>query len=449
MKSGDVVRVGTPLVQIDPDKQQAAVRSTEANRSGAVADVQYWRQQVTRLEALVTAGAVSRLELEQAQNSLKTAEAKLAAIDAQVSEERVQLQYYRVVAPQAGVVGDIPIRVGDRVTQSTVITTVDENSSLEAYIQVPVDRAPELRMGLPVQLLDADGKAGRGQPDLVRRPAGGRVHAVGPRQEPAEGRAAAAARAAVRAGADRLEHRQGLTVPVVAVSRLSGQYFCFVAEQQDKGLVARQRPVQVGEVLGDDYVVAGGLKAGDRDRRLGHPEARATASADHRRSNSMFVDTFIRRPILASVCSLVLILAGAIAIPTMPVAQYPPLAPPVISVTTFYTGADAQAVETAVTTPLEQAINGVEGMLYMTSSSTNSGAASISVVFDVTRDVDIAAVDVQNRVSTALARLPTRSPHERRHRPEGHDRLRAGGRACMPRRGSTIPSSSATTSTST
>jgi HAE1 family hydrophobic/amphiphilic exporter-1 len=120
----------------------------------------------------------------------------------------------------------------------------------------------------------------------------------------------------------------------------------------------------------------------------------------------MFVDTFIRRPILASVCSLVLILAGAVAIPTMPVAQYPPLAPPQISVSTFYTGADAQAVESAVTTPLEQAINGVEGMLYMTSSSTNSGASSITVTFDVTRDVDIAAVDVQNRVSTALGRLP-------------------------------------------
>jgi HAE1 family hydrophobic/amphiphilic exporter-1 len=121
----------------------------------------------------------------------------------------------------------------------------------------------------------------------------------------------------------------------------------------------------------------------------------------------MFVDTFIRRPILASVCSLVLILAGAIAIPTMPVAQYPPLAPPQISVTAFYTGADAQAVETAVTTPLEQAINGVEGMLYMTSSSTNSGASSITVTFDVTRDVDIAAVDVQNRISTAIGRLPS------------------------------------------
>jgi HAE1 family hydrophobic/amphiphilic exporter-1 len=118
------------------------------------------------------------------------------------------------------------------------------------------------------------------------------------------------------------------------------------------------------------------------------------------------VDTFIRRPILASVCSLVLILAGAIAIPTMPVAQYPVLAPPQISVSAFYTGANAREVETAVTTPLEQAINGVEGMLYMTSSSTNSGAASITVTFDVTRDQDVAAVDVQNRVNQALGRMP-------------------------------------------
>src|SRR5688572_7802303 len=118
------------------------------------------------------------------------------------------------------------------------------------------------------------------------------------------------------------------------------------------------------------------------------------------------VDIFIRRPILASVCSLVLILAGALAIPTMPVAQYPSLAPPQISVSAFYTGANAQEVETAVTTPLEQAINGVEGMLYMTSSSTNSGVATITVTFDITRDQDVAAVDVQNRVNQALGRMP-------------------------------------------
>ncbi len=120
----------------------------------------------------------------------------------------------------------------------------------------------------------------------------------------------------------------------------------------------------------------------------------------------MFVDVFIRRPILASVCSLVLILAGLLAIPTMPVAQYPNLAPPQINVTAVYNGANAQEVETAVTTPLEQAINGVEGMLYMTSSSTNSGIATVTVTFDITRDQDVAAVDVQNRVNTALGRMP-------------------------------------------
>jgi HAE1 family hydrophobic/amphiphilic exporter-1 len=119
------------------------------------------------------------------------------------------------------------------------------------------------------------------------------------------------------------------------------------------------------------------------------------------------VDTFINRPILASVCSLVLILAGLVAIPTMPVAQYPPLAPPQVTVSAVYTGANAQEVETAVTTPLEQAINGVEGMLYMTSSSTNTGFATINVTFDVTRDQDLAAVDVQNRVNQALGRMPT------------------------------------------
>ena len=120
----------------------------------------------------------------------------------------------------------------------------------------------------------------------------------------------------------------------------------------------------------------------------------------------MFVDVFIRRPILASVCSLVIILAGLLAIPTMPVAQYPSLAPPQVNVSAFFTGANAQEVETAVTTPLEQAINGVEGMLYMSSSSTNSGVSQITITFDVTRDQDLAAVDVQNRVNQALGRMP-------------------------------------------
>ncbi len=120
----------------------------------------------------------------------------------------------------------------------------------------------------------------------------------------------------------------------------------------------------------------------------------------------MFADTFIKRPILATVCSLVIVLAGALAIPTMPIAWYPSVTPPTVSVAAVYTGANAETVETAVTTPLEQAINGVEAMQYMTSSSTNSGFSQITVTFDVTRDPDLAAVDVQNRVNQALGRLP-------------------------------------------
>ncbi|TAK16926.1 MAG: hydrophobe/amphiphile efflux-1 family RND transporter, partial [Acidobacteria bacterium] len=121
----------------------------------------------------------------------------------------------------------------------------------------------------------------------------------------------------------------------------------------------------------------------------------------------MFSDIFIRRPILATVCSLVIILAGAIAIPTLPIARYPELAPPSVTVTAFYTGANAQSVESAVTTPLEQVINGVENMLYITSSSTNSGLATITVTFAVGTDGDLAAVNVQNRVNQALGRMPT------------------------------------------
>jgi HAE1 family hydrophobic/amphiphilic exporter-1 len=120
----------------------------------------------------------------------------------------------------------------------------------------------------------------------------------------------------------------------------------------------------------------------------------------------MLADLFIRRPVLSTVCSLLIILGGAISIPTLPIARYPELAPPSVSVAAFYTGANSQAVESAVTTPLEQAINGIEGMTYITSSSTSSGFATINVVFDIGRDPDLAAVDVQNRVNQALGRLP-------------------------------------------
>jgi HAE1 family hydrophobic/amphiphilic exporter-1 len=120
----------------------------------------------------------------------------------------------------------------------------------------------------------------------------------------------------------------------------------------------------------------------------------------------MFIDFFIRRPVFATVCAILITLVGAVSIPALPVAQYPNLALPQVSVNAFYTGASAEVVESAVTTPLELAINGVPGMKYIQSSSSSDGSSSINVTFDVDRDIDIAAVDVQNRVSAALGRLP-------------------------------------------
>ena len=265
VKSGQRVRPGTPLVQINQQRQEASVRSTEANRAGTEADVQYWRQQVKRLEALVAAGAVSKAEFDQAQNSLNSAEARLGALDAQVREGRVELQFYRVVASQEGTVGDIAVRVGDRVTTQTVITTIDQNDAFEVYVQVPLDRSPDLRVGLPVRLLDADGKVvATNSITFVAPRVDDQTQTVLAKSLLKEVPPSVRVRQFVRA---QIVWRttQALTVPVTAVVRVSGQYFCFVAEKGANGqLVARQKPIEVGQVLGNDYVVTSGLKPGDQ-----------------------------------------------------------------------------------------------------------------------------------------------------------------------------------------
>src|ERR1700736_2696415 len=121
----------------------------------------------------------------------------------------------------------------------------------------------------------------------------------------------------------------------------------------------------------------------------------------------LFVDFFIKRPVFATVCALLIILAGSAVIPTLPIAQFPTLAPPQVSVTSVYVGASAQTVETAVTVPLEQQINGAEGMKYVTSTSSSNGVSTITATFDLDRDPDLAAVDIQNRVNTSIERLPS------------------------------------------
>ena len=120
----------------------------------------------------------------------------------------------------------------------------------------------------------------------------------------------------------------------------------------------------------------------------------------------MFVNFFIKRPIFASVIAIVITLAGAICVPLLPVAQFPPITPPTVQVSANYIGASAEVVEETVTTPIEQEVNGVDGMIYMSSTSGSDGSMVLTVTFDIGYDLDIAALDVQNRVQIAESKLP-------------------------------------------
>ena len=163
----------------------------------------------------------------------------------------------------------------------------------------------------------------------------------------------------------------------------------------------------------------------------------------------MFVDFFIHRPVFATVCALLIILSGAICIPNLPIAMYPNLAPPVVRVTSNYVGADAETVEKAVTIPLEEAINGVEGMRYISSSSTNSGTSQISTTFKTGYNLDIAAVDVQNRVASVQGRLAGGGELDRHHASPSRTSTSSSAPASLRATSATRTSSSPTTSTST
>lgn len=264
VRAGDRVGVGQPLIQIDPDKQQATNTVTESLRASRDADLAYASQQLVRMQKLHEAGAVSRAELEQAETAHKNAEAQLAAVQSQIRENQVELEYYRVTAPSAGVVGDVVVRQGDRVTPSSVITTIDQPEGLEAYVYVPLERATELRPGLLVELLDPDGDVIASNPiSFIAPRAEDATQSVlvkaTLRQMPASIRVMQYVRARVV-----WSNEPTLAVPIVAVSRLAGQHFVFVAEQSEQGVVARQTPVTLGEVSGENYLVRGGLAAGDR-----------------------------------------------------------------------------------------------------------------------------------------------------------------------------------------
>lgn len=264
VQSGDRVQSGTPILEIDPRKQEATVRSQEATRRSREAALEWARTELERRKRLAAAGVISRQELEQAQTQYDAAKADLEATEAAVREQHVQLRYYKVNAPAAGTIGDIPVRVGDRVTTSTVLTTLDKGGELEAYISVPAEKAPSVKLGTPVEFVDDTGKV------IFKS----KISFVSPRVDPQTQLLLVKANVPNLNGKlrnDQLVHvrviysqEDRILVPVTAVTRLSGQPFVFVAEKNGQQTVAKQRSVQLGDVYGNNYVVLSGIKPGEQ-----------------------------------------------------------------------------------------------------------------------------------------------------------------------------------------
>jgi RND family efflux transporter MFP subunit len=264
VRSGDHVKAGQTLMNIDPQHQAAAVESQRATERQKKALYDYNVREVERQHKLFDAGVTSRDAFEQAQQSFENSKADYeSAVEMRKTQEQ-QLSYYTIRAPFDGVVGDIPVHVGDYVAPATMLTTVDENKDLEAYIYVPTERSGQVRQGLDVELMDNSGK-------VVDKT---RINFLSPQVDSTlQG---ILVKAPVHSASEVLRNAQMVkarviwstspmaVVPVLAVMRQGGQTFVFIARQQDGHLIASQTAVTVGDTVGNTYAVSSGLKAGDR-----------------------------------------------------------------------------------------------------------------------------------------------------------------------------------------
>jgi RND family efflux transporter MFP subunit len=263
--SGDRVAAGSLLMEIDPLKQQATVKSQESGRAAQEANLAWAKQQYERAQGLFSAGVVSKQDLDQARAARDAAQAQLDALDAQVSEQQVQLHYYRVTALRAGIVGDIPVHVGDRVSNTTQLTTIDQPGSLEIYVYVPIEHSAQLKMNLPVQIIDSEGKVlAESRVTFISPQVDNTTQTVLVKAKVANSKDTLRQSQFIRARIVWGTH-QNPEVPILAVSRLAGQYFAFVAEPQAGGsYLAKQKPLTIGQTVGNDYEVKDGIKPGDK-----------------------------------------------------------------------------------------------------------------------------------------------------------------------------------------
>jgi RND family efflux transporter MFP subunit len=264
VKSGDYVSAGQALMTVDPLKQQSVVeqqRSTEAQKK---ATYEYNQIEVERQRKLYEEGVTSKQSLDLAVQAFENSKADWESSSAARAAEQRQLAYYNVTAPFSGVVGDIPVHVGDYVSPQTLLTTVDENADLEAYIYIPTEKAADIRMGLPVQIVSSTG-------ELIEST---KIYFIS--QQVDNATQGILVKAPVHGSLDKFRNAQLVkarvvwstaptpTVPVLAITRIGGQAFVYVAERGDNGTVAKQRAVTLGDTVGNDYAVTSGLKPGDQ-----------------------------------------------------------------------------------------------------------------------------------------------------------------------------------------
>jgi RND family efflux transporter MFP subunit len=261
--SGAHVEAGQPIMEIDPRRQQATVNQQEATRQSQQATLVYNQSQLERSRKLFEAGVISRQEYDNAVSAHDASKANVQATDASINQQRVQLHYFTVHAPAAGIIGDIPVRVGDRVTNTTTLTTLDRGGELEAYINVPSERSVDVHQGSPVELLNQDGTVA-----LTSK-----VSFVSPRIDTAN------QLLLIKAPVPNTDHRfrndQVLharvvwkqvnrpMVPVTAMTRLGAQSFVYIVGKGPAGATAEQKPVKLGALIGNSYVIEEGLNPGD------------------------------------------------------------------------------------------------------------------------------------------------------------------------------------------
>ena len=264
VKSGDHVRAGQVLMTIDPLKQQATVDQQVSTEAQKKALLNYNATELERQRGLYQAGVTSKQSYDQAVQAYENSKADYDASKAARVTQQRQLAYYNLTAPFAGIVGDIPVHLGDYVAPQTLLTTVDENAELEAYVYIPTERAHDVRMGLPVQIVTSAGELIESTSvDFVSQQVDNAIQGV-------------LVKAPVHAPLDRFRTEQLVkarviwstapapTVPVLAITRIGGQPFVYVATEVNGSTLAKQRLVTLGDTIGNDYAVKDGLKQGEK-----------------------------------------------------------------------------------------------------------------------------------------------------------------------------------------